>query len=91
MDFKQMTKDKHGFNTVFVVINRLSKQPITTPCHKTVTAEDIARMYITNVYCHKGPPESIVSDRGPQFISKFWKEFCRILSIQLKLSTAYHP
>ena len=36
-------------------------------------------------------PESIVSDRGPQFISDFWDEFCRILGIQLKLSTAFHP
>ena len=91
MDFKEMPKDKHGFDSVFVVIDRLSKEPITTPCHKTATAEDMARMFITNVYRHKGAPETIVSDRGPQFISKFWKEFCRILGIQLKLSTAYHP
>ena len=43
-----------------------------------------------NIYCHQGPPTTIVSDRGPQFISAFWDEFCRILGVELKLSTAYH-
>jgi len=71
MDFKEMPKDKHGFDSVFVVIDRLSKEPITTPCHKTATAEDMARMFITNVYRHKGALETIVLDRGPQFILKF--------------------
>ena len=44
-----------------------------------------------HVYRWVGLPESIVSDRGPQFVSGFWKEFCRILGIERKLSTAYHP
>src|SRR5450432_4017507 len=91
MDFKSMPKDKAGYDKVFVVIDRLSKQAISIPCYKTVTAEDMAQLYITYVYRYYGPPESIVSDRGPQFVSQFWKEFCRILGIKLKLSTAFHP
>ena len=71
MDFKEMLKDKHRFNSVFVVINQLSKELIMTPCHKTTTAKDMAHMFITNVYHHKGALETIVLDRGPQFISKF--------------------
>ena len=51
----------------------------------------MARLYIHNIYRIRGAPESIVSDRGPQFISDFWHEFCRILRIKLKLSTAFHP
>jgi hypothetical protein len=51
----------------------------------------MARLYIDNVYRVHGAPESIVSDRGPQFISDFWDEFARILGTQLKLSTAFHP
>jgi transposase InsO family protein len=91
MDFKSMPKDRHGYDSIFVVIDRLSKEAISVPCHKTTTAEDMARMFITHVYRYYGPPVSSVSDRGPQFISQFWKEFCRILGIKLKLSTAYHP
>lgn len=61
------------------------------PCFKTTTAEDMARLFIANVYRHRGPPSTIVvSDRGTQFISAFWREFCRILGVKLKLATAYH-
>jgi transposase InsO family protein len=91
MDFKSMPTDKHGFDAVFVVVDRLSKQAISEPCHKTVTAEDMARMFVKNIYRYYGAPQTIVSDRGPQFVSQFWKEFCRILGVRLKLSTAFHP
>jgi hypothetical protein len=50
MDFKSMPKDKYGYNIVWVVIDRLSKQAVSVPCHKTVIAEEIAQMYIINVY-----------------------------------------
>ena len=54
MDFKSMPKDEKGFDTVFVVIDRLSKQSIFTPCFKTTTAEDMARMFIDKVYRYYG-------------------------------------
>lgn len=91
MDYKSQPKDKHGFNNVFVVMDRLSKQSICTPCYKTATAENMASMYIQHIYRYYGAPVSIISDRGPQFVSHLWREFCRILGIQLKLSTAFHP
>ena len=64
MDFKEMLKDKHRFNSVFVVINQLSKELITTLCYKTITTKDMAYMFITNIYYHKGALETIVLDRG---------------------------
>jgi hypothetical protein len=50
----------------------------------------MAELFITHVYRHHGVLDSIVSDRGPQFISDFWNEFCHILGVKLKLSIAYH-
>jgi hypothetical protein len=50
---------------MFVMINRLSKQLISTPYHKTATAKDIARMFIDQVYRYYKPPQTIVSDQGP--------------------------
>jgi transposase InsO family protein len=91
MDFKSFPKDKHGYDTAYVVIDRLSKQSISIPCYKTTTAKDMAQLYVSYVYRHRGAPQTIVSDRGPQFISDFWNEFCRILGTKLKLSTAFHP
>ena len=91
MDFKSFPKDKKGYDAVYVVIDRLGKRAYSIPCYKTTTAKDMAQLFIANVYRTHGAPETIVSDRGPQFISEFWTEFCRILGIKLKLSTAYHP
>jgi transposase InsO family protein len=51
----------------------------------------MAQLYLVYVHKYYGPPTTIVSDRGPQFISAFWDEFCRLLGTKLKLSTPYHP
>ncbi|KAI1001697.1 hypothetical protein K3495_g6500 [Podosphaera aphanis] len=82
-DFKAMPEDSDGFNMVAVFIDRLSK--------KTVTAKDLAKMYFIHCFRHLGVPESIVSDRGPQFISESWGALCAFLGIKRNLSTAIHP
>ena len=46
MDYKSFPKDKHGYDTLWVVVDRLSKQAVSIPCFKTVTAKDMAEMYI---------------------------------------------
>jgi transposase InsO family protein len=91
MDFRSFPKDCHGYDAVFAVVDRLSKRPISIPCHKTITAKEMAKLFVVHVYRWKGPPDTIVSDRGGQFISDFWDEFCHILGIRLKLSTSNHP
>ncbi|KAE8551312.1 hypothetical protein EYB25_005196 [Talaromyces marneffei] len=90
MDFMTYPTDRNGYDTVFVVVDRFSKIPISIPCHKTVTAKDLARLWVLHLYRRTGPPDTIVSDRGPQFVSEFWGEVCKILGIQIVLSTADH-
>ena len=51
------------------------------PCFKTTGAEDMAWLFVKNIYHHQEPPTIIVSDRGPQFISAFWDEFCYVVRI----------
>jgi transposase InsO family protein len=92
MDYKSFPKDEHGYDTLWVVIDRLSKQAVSIPCFKTVTARDMSKMYIQHIYRHRGAPQTIVSDRGPQFISQFWEEFTRILGVKLVPSRRFtHP
>jgi len=91
MDYKSCPKDQYGYDNVFVVVDRLSKQAISVPCYKTTDSKGMARLFTDRIYRYFGPPDSIVSDRGPQFISEVWGEFCRILGIQISLSTADHP
>src|SRR5436190_8497618 len=49
MDYQSQPRDSHGYDTVFVVIDRLSKQSFSIPCHKTTTAKDMAHLYIHTV------------------------------------------
>jgi len=91
MDFHELPLDKSRYNMVFVLVDRFGKRTISIPCHKTIDAKEAAWLFIHYVYWFYGPPDTIVSDRGPQFVSAFWKEFTRILGIKLKLSTAYNP
>ena len=90
IDFKDFPKDKASFDQILVIIDRLSKQAITIPCHKTITARGMANLFVQWVYRFGHTPETIISDRGPQFVSSFWSEFCRIIGVKVKLSTAYH-
>jgi transposase InsO family protein len=90
MDFMTYPKDQKGYDTVFVIVDRLSKIPISIPCYKDVDARQMAELWVTHAYRRTGPPDSIVSDRGSQFVSEFWKEVCRILGVKITLSTADH-
>ena len=91
MDFMTYPQDRKGYNTIFVIVDRLNKVLVLIFCQKETTAKGMARLWLENVFRWTGPPDSIVSDRGGQFVSEFWSEVCRCLGIKLKLSTAHHP
>ena len=76
---------------VAIFVDRLSKRPITIPVKDTITAKELAPLFLIHVVRQVGIPESIVSDRGPQFVSDFWQEFYGRIGTKVKLSTANHP
>jgi hypothetical protein len=75
---------------MMVVVDRLTKQVHIIPCSK-ITALAVARLFLTHVWKLHGLPDTIVSDRGTQFVSAFWDELTKRLNIQSRLSTAFHP
>ncbi len=46
---------------------------------------------VDHVFRVHGLPVDVVSDRGPQFVSKFWREFCQLLGASVSLSSGFHP
>ena len=76
---------------VVVFVDRLSKRPITIPVRDTITARELVPLFLLHVIRQVGIPDTIISDRGPQFVSDFWNEFCSRIGMKLKLSTANHP
>lgn len=78
------------FDTIFVMIDWLSKQFTSILCLKTTTTKNMTVMYIDHIYWNHDVSESIVFNRDFQFIFVFWNEFCWILDIILRLSIANH-
>ena len=56
-----------------------------------ILLERIAKIYRDKIWKLHGVPRIILSDQGPQFMSKFMKEFTKVLGTKRKLSMTYHP
>src|SRR5438552_2108868 len=91
MDFVMGLPWSNGFNAVLVVAYRLTKMRYLIPCRDTCTAEQLAKLFIQHIFRLHDLPRTIVSNRGPQFVAKFWQALCTILRTQAKLSTPYYP
>jgi transposase InsO family protein len=91
MDFVTGLPSSNGFDTIWVVVDRLTKLRHFAPCSTTIDAKGLAELFLSNIFRLHGLPETIVSDRGPQFASHFWKHLCHALKIEPRVSTAFHP
>ena len=78
-------------NTILVVCDRLSKMTHFVTTTEGTSVEGLARLFRDNVWKLHGLPESMTSDRGPQFAVELTKELNRMLGIEMKLLTAFHP
>jgi transposase InsO family protein len=58
---------------------------------KTIDAEGTAKLLLDNLHKRFGLPDSFISDRGPQFTAKSIRELLKLLKVESRLSTAYHP
>ena len=84
-----LTVGKH--DSVWVVVDRLTKSAHFIPVRTTYTSERLARIFIEQIVRLHGAPVSIISDRGAQFTAQFWRSFQRELGTRVDLSTAFHP
>jgi hypothetical protein len=91
LDFIVQLPESDGFNAILVVVCRYTKMAHFIPCRTEIDAAKTAQLFIDHVFRLHGTPDEIISDRGPQFASKFWKTFFDQLSTNIKLSTAFHP
>jgi len=91
MDFIIKLPPSQGFDSLLAVTCQLSKQVYFIPCNKTINSEGTARLYKDNVWWHEGFPKIVISDKGPQFTSKFSTHLCKTLGVKQNISSAYHP
>ncbi|GJV83460.1 putative reverse transcriptase domain-containing protein [Tanacetum coccineum] len=87
-------KAKHqrpsGYDTIWVIVDRLTKSAIFTPMRETDSMDKLVRMYLKEVVTRHGIPVSIICDRDPRFTSNFWWSLQKALGTNLDMSTAYH-
>jgi len=92
MDFiTGLPRTRSGYDSIWVVIDRLTKVAHFIPVKTTYTSAKLAKIYMTRIVCLHGVPRTIVSDRGTQFTSKFWNQLHGTLGTMLEFSTAFHP
>jgi hypothetical protein len=79
------------YDSILVIVDRFSKMIHLIPTTMSLSSTGLAEIYKKEVWHIHVIPRRIISDRGPQFTSKFMKELCNTLGIEWNLSTAYHP
>ncbi|GKB10830.1 putative reverse transcriptase domain-containing protein [Tanacetum coccineum] len=80
-----------GFDSIWVIVDRLTKSAHFLPMRETDSTEKLTRLYMKEIVARHGIPVSIISDRDSHFTSRVWQSLHKALGTQLNLSTAYHP
>jgi transposase InsO family protein len=91
LDFITDLPPSKGFDTILTVVDRFTKMAHFLPCTKTINSQETAELLMREVFRHHGLPDDIISDRGPQFISQFWRHLFKLFQTSCKLSSGYHP
>ena len=92
MDFVVLLPTTTGrYDSIWVVVDRLTKSAHFLPVKTGFSAENYARLFLREIVHLHGVPVVIISDRGPQFTSRFWQNFQNALGTELCFSTAFHP
>ena len=80
----QLPRSRRGHDAIVVFVDKLTKMVHYVPTTTTVTAPELARLFLREVVRHHGVPESILSDRDPRFTAHFWRHFWNCLG-------TFHP
>jgi hypothetical protein len=92
MDFiTGIPRSKCGHDSIWVVVDRLTKVAHFIPVKTTYNGRDLADLYICRIVSLHGVPKTIVSDRGTQFISRLCKKLHEAMGTKLSFRTASHP
>ncbi|GJZ42256.1 putative reverse transcriptase domain-containing protein [Tanacetum coccineum] len=92
MDFiTKLPKSSHGFDTIWVIVDRLTKSAHLLSIRENDPLDKLARLYLNRIVAKHGIPALIICDRDGRFTSNFWRSFQKALGTDISMSTAYHP
>jgi len=90
VDFITKLPVSKGHDLILVVCDRFLKMSHFVATTEKTTVEGLAKLFRDNVWKLHRLPESVISDRGPQFAAEMIKKLNKMLGIETKLFTTYH-
>ena len=90
MDFIETLPTSSGCDSILVIVDLLSKQGIFIPTTIHCTSKDLAGLFAMHVFSKHGVPEHVTSDRGPEFVSRFFRFLGKALDMKLHFTSRYH-
>jgi len=91
INFIKKLPSSSGFDTILVIVDRLSKQAIFIPTHDTITSAELARLFMIHVFSKHRVPSHVMSDCGSEFVSHFFCSLGTALDMRLHFTSRYHP
>ena len=91
MVITQLPETAAGHTAIVVFVDRLSKMVHFAPCWNTLGAQEFAQLFVQEIFAKHGIPWEIISDRGTQFTSNFFREVSQLLGVKQCLSSTCHP
>ncbi|GJW66723.1 putative reverse transcriptase domain-containing protein [Tanacetum coccineum] len=92
MDFiTKLPMSSQGFDTIWVIVDRLTKSYHFLPIRENDPLDKLARLYLNRIVARHGIPASIICDHDERFTSNFWRSFQKALGTDISMSTTYHP
>jgi len=91
MDFISPLPMDNNCDCILSITDRLGADIRIIPTRMDISAEDLAVVFFDNWYCENGLPSNIVCDRDKLFVSQFWKALTKLMGVNLKMSSSYHP
>ena len=90
MDFIVKLPISHGFDSIWVVCDRMTRAAHFVPIQESMDAPELSRLFMDRIFRYHGFPQAIVSDRGSIFVSSFFTQVMKICGTKMKPSTAFH-
>nr|GEW64738.1 putative reverse transcriptase domain-containing protein [Tanacetum cinerariifolium] len=92
MDFiTKLQKSSQGFDTIWVIVDRLTKSAHFLPIRENDPLKKLARLYLNRIVARHKIPVLIICDHDGTFKSNYWRSFQKALGTDISMSTTYHP
>jgi hypothetical protein len=91
MDFISELPPSHRYNTIFILVCKLTKYTFFIPCSTRITEKKVTQLFFDKIITHVSLPKQIISDRDTHWRNLFWKEVCESMGFRQALTTTHHP